>query len=645
MNLILLQATQATRSLAAHFTWVDWLVVIGYLALTTILGGLLAGKQATIKDFFLGGRKLPWYAVSGSIIATEISAVTFVGVPAIMFAPAGNFTYLQLGVFGSIISRLLVAWIFLPAYYEREIYSPYDYMANRLGGATRTVTTCLFIVGGMLAQGARVFLTAMILDLVLGRAAFGGLSDLTGISTMSWSIILIGVIAVVWTLMGGITTVIWTDVILFGVFFVGALVGLSAVLWELPGSMWQSLVDICRLGYDTKEAGSSGKFTFFNFSLSPAEQFTIWTAVIASTWGGLGAYGTDQLLAQRMFCCKGVRQARLALISSSFGQIIPAMMLMVGLGLFAYYRQYPPTGEAAELIARDKDNVFPVFIIQVLPQGITGLLIAGIFAAAISSLDSILAALSQTTLSAFYLPWRARRKARQAGFPVITDQPSDPAPPPETGSAGEHADIESDRSIVLVSRLLVVFWGVILCLMAFVAAAAKSKFPEILNLALSMAGYAGGALLAGFMLAFLRLRIDSRGFIWSAPLSVLTVFALVWHQGWTHWVCWIAAAVMLATWLMFGLGGVSSGELAVRKPRAKPVLNRVTSTLVLVAGLAIMLSINYFGYSVDAVTGRNRTLAWPWFIPVGSTVAFVWGYLLARRPADAGVSRGFPVVA
>ena len=153
--------------ISAQFTWIDWLIVVGYLAFTTWLGAKMAGRQATIRDFFLGGRKLPWYAVSGSIIATEISALTFISVPFVVFMPGGNFTYLQLGVIGSFLARIIVGYVLVPAYYQREIYSPYDYMGNQLGGRVRSMTTVLFTLGGMLAQSARVYLTAEVVIVVL----------------------------------------------------------------------------------------------------------------------------------------------------------------------------------------------------------------------------------------------------------------------------------------------------------------------------------------------------------------------------------------------------------------------------------------------------------------------------------------------
>lgn len=624
-------AAAQDRSLAGQFTWLDWLVVFGYLALTTVVGAAMAGKQATIRDFFLGGRKLPWYAVCGATIATEISAVTFVGVPAIVFGGGleGNFKYMQLGLFGAILARVIVGYVFIPAYYKREIYSPYDYMANELGGRVRTMTTCLFILGGSLGQGARVYLTAIILDMIVGKPLFGTLADHTGVATFVWCIYLIGVIAVVWTWIGGITTVIWTDVMLFLVFLFGALVALFTIIVKLPGDFGDGLAFMFRTGWEAKDSGPWGRFTFFDFSISPSRQFTIWTAIIASTWGGLNAYGTDQMMVQRMFCCKGPREARIATIASAFSQVVTLTMLLVGVGLFAFYQTYPLTGAAAAEVARDKDKIFPVFILQQLPPGITGLVIAGIFAAALSTLVSVVAAYSQTTISAFYLPWRERVNAGR----VLTP--------------GEQAS--EDRRLVRFSRVLVIIWGVILCLMAQVADAARDQFPEILNLALAMAGYTGGALLAGFLLAFLKLGVDARGFMWSAPLSVFVVFALVWHDPWTHPICWTGAAIILLTWLWRTISQSSTTRADRQSNDAgtTPVIPYWAQILVLVAGLALMLWINYEGYldkTINPETGKVKyvTIAWPWFAPIGSSVAFLYGYLLARRKSDED-RRGFAV--
>jgi SSS family solute:Na+ symporter len=177
------------EEVAQAFGWLDWLVVGGYLLLTTWVGHRLRGQQATIRDFFLGGRKLPWPAVSGSIIATEISALTFIGVPGMVYAVGGDFTYLQWAL-GSVLARVLVGLFLVKRYYEEEIFSPYDYMSNRLGGNVRTLTTVLFSIGAILGQSVRVLVTATILSSVT-------------VLPFTWCIVIIGIFAMIWTLMGG----------------------------------------------------------------------------------------------------------------------------------------------------------------------------------------------------------------------------------------------------------------------------------------------------------------------------------------------------------------------------------------------------------------------------------------------------------
>ncbi len=640
-------------SISGKFTWIDWAVVVGYLAFTTILGAKLAGRQATIRDFFLGGRKLPWYAVSGSIIATEISALTFVSVPSIVFKMGNeaNFKYLQLGVIGTFLARIIVGYVLVPAYYKREIYSPYDYMGNQLGGHVRSMTSVLFSLGGILAQSARVYLTAEVLMVVM-HDQLTSLESTTGVSALAWAIFFIGVVSIVWTLIGGITTVIWTDVLLFLVFLLGAVVALWTVAANLPGG----LGEIFRIGWHAKESGPWGKFTFFDFSISPARQYTIWTAAIASTWGGIGAYGTDQLLAQRMFCCKDQRDARWAIISSTLSQVVTLTVMLVGVGLFAYYTrptpagvtapcspQYPSLcGEAYQMYTVKADRIFPIFILERIPTGVRGLIIAAIFAAAISSLMGILTALSQVVMSAFYNPFR-ERQLRKRGVEVRLSGNI------EGLSGGEGASAE-DRRSVFVGRMMVLFWGVVLCLMAYLAQTIAEHYKSILDLGLAMAGYAGGALLAGFALAFLPLKIDGRGYMWSGPLSVLCVFALVYHETWAIIVCWIACAVFVALWIFHYVAG---GPTRNNRSPDGPLPPAFPRTLWLLAGLAVMLLLTYFGYWYGpSVAGETveKTLAWPWYYPVGSTIAFLWGYLLAgrraddRRPAETMSPPGLPQV-
>lgn len=576
---------QGGSPIEAHFTWIDWLVLVGYLLFTTVLGAKLAGKQATIRDFFLGGRKLPWPAVAGSIIATEISAVTFIAVPSIAYF--GNMTFLQLAI-GAIAARVIIGVWFVPAFYQREIYSPYDYIGDRLGPPARSVTTGLFILGAVLGQSVRVLTTAVVLELMTGVPLWG-------------SIWIIGVIAVIWTLLGGITTVIWTDVLQFLVFVAGLATALVFIVMKLPGG-WEQMVEAGQTG---------GRFKLWDARLTLLAPYTIWAA-IGNTFLCLNAYGTDQLIAQRMFCCRGPREARRAMIWSSVAQIITVIALLVGVGLYAFYQQNPLEGEAQRLVNDKGDRIFPIFILRQLPVGVTGLLIAGVFAAAISSLDSALAALSQTVVSLVYQP---RGGAATKGPPdeLLDESPDDaPAPSPEQDATAQ------DRHHVFVSRVLVVVWGAVLCGMAQVSILAWERYQALLDLALAMATYAAGATLAAFLLAFFRLNVDYRGILWAAPMSVLMVFAVSWHQPWAVYTTGGGVTLIVAAWIILLLRRRDAGTAAWRSDALR------TLPLFGVGALAVFICKHRLA------TGDPIQVAWPWNVPIGFSVAMSLGYLLAR---------------
>jgi SSS family solute:Na+ symporter len=589
--------------LAATFTVLDWAVVIAYFALTSWFGAALAGKQATIREFFLGGRKLPWYAVSGSIVATEISALTFVSVPWVVFQPGGNLTYLQLGIIGSTLARIIVGYVLVPAYYEREIYSPYDYMGARLGYGVRGLTTALFAVSGVLAQAARIYLTAEVLTVVLADE-LREIAARAGLDERAWALAILMVVAVAWTLVGGMTTVIWTDVALFVAFLAGAVAALLVVVSNLSGG-WGELF---RVGWaattsgvpwaewgGAKSSGAWGKFTFFDFSTNPTRAYTFWAALIAATWGGVGSYGTDQLMAQRMFCCKGPRDARRAIISSAVAMVVTMIVALVGVGLYAYYQAHEPSPTGKALLASETsgDRIFPVFTMEVVPAGLRGVIVAAILAAAISSIMGVLTALSQTVQTAFIEPWRRRNRAA-------------------ADSSGEE-----DRRAVRAGRFLVFGWAVALSLLAYYTDYARAFYSSILDLGLAAATYFSGGLLAGFLLAFLPLRVDGRGYLFAAPLSALCVFALQWHQPWAWWVSAAGGAALLACWLALSprwWGGLPLGR-----------------TLMLLAGIGLVFALHQFALFPTPDGNATAPLAFPWYTPAGCIVALVWGYALAGR--------------
>ena len=470
------------------FTGWDWAVLFGYLVLTTWVGHRMGGKQATIKDFFAGGKSLPWWAVCGSIIATEISGVTFIGVPGGVMAAGGDFTYMLWGI-GSVIGRVMVGVFFVKVFYEDEIYSPYDYMGRRIKPQLKTLATVFFTVGSILGQSVRVLVAALPLRVVTGLP-------------FELCILIIGIFAIAWTLMGGMRTVIWTDVMQFFLFTFG---GLIALLWISGhvdggwGTIWST----------ASEAGKTRTWAWTE-GLGPDFEFTFWVAVIAVPFQNLTAFGVDQLNAQRMFCCKNAGEARKAIIWSSVGQALTFLMLLVGAALFTfYYWNHPTDPEIVTELAIEKegasstlaeggspadgDKVFPVWIVTELPAGLAGLILAGVFAAAISSLDSILAALSQTTISLIHNP-------------------------------ENHKDLDQ-AMLVKQSRRWVVIWGVSLVLFTILINVVKDGLGiPILPLAFGMTSYTMGPLLGMFLAALIG-RGSFRGLLVGACLSfLLTMF-------------------------------------------------------------------------------------------------------------------------
>ena len=440
------------------FRPLDWIVLFGYLGLTTWVGHRMRGRQASISDFFSGGRSLPWLAVSGSIIATEISGVTFIGVPGGVMAANGDFTYMIWAI-GSIIGRVIVGVVFTKVFYEEDIYSPYDYMGRRIKPQLKTLATAFFTIGSILAQSVRVLVAAIPL-MIVTPFSFGQ------------CILIIGVFAIGWTLMGGMRTVIWTDVMQFFLFVTG---GVLTLIWAGAhlGDGW------------LEGAAEAGKTRWFNLDagVSDAFKFTFWVAIFAVPFQNVAAFGVDQLNAQRMFCCRSAGDARKAIIWSSVGQGVTLLMLMVGAALFVWYASHPP--DPGGMVAKEmdwdpesgtpgnSDNVFPIWIVQELPPGLSGLILGGVFAAAISSLDSILAALSQTTVSVLYKPEAHQGEAEQ-------------------------------RALVAKSRMWVVFWGAFLTgftlLMRWVQ---TTTGVAIVPLAFGMTTYTMGPLLGMFLCALL----------------------------------------------------------------------------------------------------------------------------------------------
>jgi solute:Na+ symporter, SSS family len=371
----------------------DILIVFAYFASVLFIGIRFGKKDETIEGYVAGGRQMPWLAVLGSLIATEISAATFLGTPGVGFAE--NLGYLQMGV-GSLLARFAIAFLFLGAFYKLKYLSVYQFLATRFGGTSHYTAASFFLMSRLMASAVRLMIASTGLYVILGLP-FG------------WTMIGFASLCLIYAGIGGIKAVIWTDCLQAIVFLTAGLVMLF-VLQDLVG--WGTILNI---------GNESGKLEIFQWTPQAgilADSNWVLLAVVFGFINTLAMQGTDHDFTQRMLTCKNVNQARRGIILSGFISLpVAAMFLLIGVGLFAYFQQVPdaslPTKITEGVISVDSDKVFPHFISTVLPAGLRGLLLCGVLAAAMSSLDSAMAALSSSIVVDLLKPFLNKNEESQ----------------------------------------------------------------------------------------------------------------------------------------------------------------------------------------------------------------------------------------
>ena len=347
------------------------LVVIGlYLVVITGCGVWLSRFQTDSRAYFLGNRNIPWPAVCLSVVATETSVLTFIGVPALSYG--SNMCFLQLS-FGYLAARIILAWFFLPAYLQQDTYTVYGYLDRRFGPLARNLASALFFITQALGSGVRLYAAALVLTTVAGTEA------------TIWAIVAMAAVTVGYTLLGGIAAVIWTDVVQATIMIGGGVLA----LWILAGMFGDPGVFEVLAA-----AAAAGKLRVFDFSFDLGRTYTFWSGIVGGTFLGMASHGTDQVLAQRLLTCRSLSDGRKAIIGSGL-VIIPQFLLflVVGVLLHSYYGIHPP----AEAIG-NPDRIFPHFIVNHFPPVAAGLVVAAMLGAAMSTLDSAIQALSSSTV-------------------------------------------------------------------------------------------------------------------------------------------------------------------------------------------------------------------------------------------------------
>jgi len=473
---------------------IDLATIAVYLIAITWFGARFRRQQHNLRDYFLGGQAAPWWAIGLSIVSAETSTLTVIGTPALSFA--GNFQFLQL-VLGYLLARIVISSLFLPQYFRGEMFTAYELMRRRFGERIRRLTAGTFLILRALAEGVRVFAVSIIIAIVLRTGEVA-------------SIVVIVCLTLFYTFEGGMTAVIWTDVVQMFLYVAGAVLSFFVILHQIPGG-WPHVVDL---------ASAAHKFQMFDFRFAWSREFF---ARSYSFWGGLiggcflttASHGTEQLLVQRLLAARTESQSRAALFSSwavIFFQF--ALFLFIGMLLFVYYSDAHLPGP------KPAESIYPAFVWDHLPAGIAGIVIAAILAAGMSNLSAALNSLASTTVMDFYKPFAIRRK---------------PATP--------------EAHFLGIARWATVVWAVILFLVGLVA----RHWGSVLEAGLTIASILYGSLLGVFLLGLLTKTVQEN-------------------------------AAMIA----------------------------------MIAGLAVMIAVKQW-----------TSIAFTWYVLIGTTVTFVTGYVVS----------------
>ena len=423
--------------MSARFTVLDAVVLLVYLAGTTALGVWVGRKQTGAKDYFVADRAIPWWAVMFSIVATETSALTFISIPGLAYT--GNLGFLQVAA-GYILGRIVVAYALLPRYYQGDIVTAYALLEKRFGIATRRLTSIVFMLTRAMADAVRVFATAIPIALILG-------DRVPKSAVMPSAILILGALTIVYTYRGGMKAVIWTELVQAGVYIFG---GLSAIvlLGRAVDGGWSAIL---------ATASAQGKLQLLDSYAGIDRPHTIWAGVIGGGFLAMASHGADQLIVQRLLSARSLKDAQRAIIGSGIAVFCQfTLFLFIGVGLFVFYG-----GKAFAT----PDAVFPTFIVEMMPPGLVGLLIAAIVAATMSTHSGAINSLAAATTHDIYLPLTGR-------------------------SPNEARTLKAGKLFALV-------WGVVLTGGALLF---KEQGTPVVVVALSIASFTYGGLLGTFFL-------------------------------------------------------------------------------------------------------------------------------------------------
>lgn len=527
------------------FTPLDYGILFFYLIGVTILGSWFGRYQKDTRDYFLGDRNLPWGAVCFSVVATETSTLTFISIPGIAYLT--NLNFLQL-TFGYLIGRIIISFVFLPAYYKGELSTAYEFLGNRFGLRMRNFSSVIFQITRLLADGVRLFATAIPLSVITGWS-------------YSVSIAVIGILTIIYTYFGGIRAVVWIDVIQMVIYLGGAIIAGIFLLNNIPGG-WHEIM---------AAAQPENKLQVFNFVLGNnwneffSNGYNFITSILGGMFLSMASHGTDQLIVQRLLTCNNLRSSQKALITSGVLVILQfALFLVIGLMLYAFYR--------GQIVAPDgnfvasSDEIFPKFIVEALPAGLSGIIIAGVFAAAMSTLSGSLNSLASASMLDIY-------KSR----------------------FGKNNTPKQD---LLISRVITAIWGII-----FIGGAMlfKDRNNPVVELGLAIASFTYGGLLGTFLLGMIFKHVRENA-------------ALIAQWGAIFFMTWIIGVKGMVLYVIMAINILAFIWIFIKLHDRREQIFMTILLIVITSLIKYMVPIKFF---------------WPWYVFIGCLVTLGVGLLIS----------------
>jgi solute:Na+ symporter, SSS family len=462
---------------------IDLAILALYLVGITLFGAHFRRGQQNLRDYFLGGRTAPWWAIACSIVATETSTLTIIGTPGIAYG--GNLGFLQL-VLGYLVARVILCVVLVPQYFHGEFYTAYQLLEKRFGPRIKSAAAVVFVFTRALAEGVRISAIGKVVSVAFG----------TGERT---SILIIATLTLFYTFEGGMRAVIWTDVIQFALYMAGSVAAFFLLLHKIPGG-WPTVTQAA--------AAAGGKLTIFDFAFSLTKSYTFWSGLLGGTFLTMASHGTDQTMVQRLLSSRNERDSKTALLASGviiFAQF--ALFLVLGVMLFVYAQHF-----VLAIPGGDLDKVYPEFIVHHMPVGLAGIVLASIFAIAMSNASGSLNSLASSSI----IDLSARR-----------------------GEGGAQS--------LLRSRKLTLVWGLVLALLGLV------RWGPVLVAGLTIASITYGATLGVFLLGTWNRRANETGALVGFVTGLVAMIAVrfLTPLAWTWYV-------LVGTVITFVVGSLAS---------------------------------------------------------------------------------------